>query len=75
MEGITGYVGVILIRDETSETVAWVDFHNFFVSNGLPRIVIVDNGSAFKRILTLMCKLLFITCALVVPDNHRTVIL
>ena len=49
------------------------NFKNSFVPNGLTRLVIVDDWSTFKVLMTALFKLLYITCTTVAPDNHKAI--
>ena len=43
----------------------------FFVPNGLPLLVVIDEGRANKGALLAMCKLLLLDTHVVSPGNHR----
>ena len=73
MEERTGFLDRTPINYETSETVLQADFHNLFVPNRLPHLVIVDDCDTFKGVLKDLQKILSITCMTVAPDNHRSV--
>ena len=70
MEEVTGLVDGADIKDKNSETLYRTTFHHLFTPNGLPGIVIVDNGRDLKGVMTALCKLLYITFTPVYPDNH-----
>ena len=74
IEEVMVFLDAIHIKENMSETVARTTFHQFFVSNILTRIVIVDYGSTFKWVVIALCKLIQITCTLVTPENHILVL-
>ena len=71
LEEITGFADGAPIHKEDSQEIAGTAFTRFFMPNGLPRLVIVDEGSPFKGYLLGMCRLLEIPCTAVSPNNHR----
>ena len=73
MDELCGFVEGAPIAKEDSITIAREAFSRIFIPNGLPRLVIVDDGSPFKGALRAMCKLLSIPCEPVSPQNHRAV--
>lgn len=46
---------------------------HFFVPNGTPHLVVVDDGRPFKGMVIAMCQLLGIPWTAVLLQNHRTV--
>ena len=73
MEELAGFVDGAPILDETSATVARELFLRFFVPNGLPRLVVVDAGSAFAGLVAAVCKILCVLVSTGSPGNHRAI--
>ena len=53
--------------------VARTSLNHLFISNGLLRLVIVDDGKNLKGVVSTICKLLCIACTKVIPENYRSV--
>jgi hypothetical protein len=70
---MTGWADASFLAEVNSRNVATGAFQDFFVPNGLPKMVIYDSGSEFAGILQGMCKLLRIPAEGVAPENHRAI--
>jgi hypothetical protein len=49
-------------------------FSHFFVPNGLPKLVIIDESSKFKGILTAACEAIGIQYYDAPPKSHNAVL-
>ena len=73
MEYITVIVDSAAIKYETSYTVDRTTFHHFFLPNCLPMLLVLCNGGDLGVVVNTLCRLLFIICNLVIPDNNESV--
>lgn len=74
LDNMTGFAAIALIGDATSIEVSKAVFMNFFVPNGLPRMVMIDDGSAFKSVMVAMCEHLGIVYHVVARENHDAIL-
>ena len=51
MKEVAGFFDRSAIKEKTSNMMARTAFHQLFVPNGLPRLMIVDDRSAFKGLV------------------------
>ena len=54
MEEVRGFVDIKPLREEILEAVDRLYFHNLFVLNELPILVIVEGGRNFKRLVVVL---------------------
>jgi hypothetical protein len=50
-----------------------MSFSHFFVPNGLPKLILIDDGSEFKGVLVQMCETLGIQYYVVAPEEHNAI--
>jgi hypothetical protein len=70
---MTGFVSLAFISTVNSEATARMSFSHFFVSNGSPKLILVNDGSDFKGVLAQMCETLGIQYYVVAPEAHNAV--
>lgn len=74
IDGMTGFADAVdLPISVTAESVAVATFAGFFVRNGLPRLIVVDQDGIFKGIFKELYELLGIPVQPVSPENHKAV--
>ena len=71
---LTGYANGALINDETADSVTAAAFQHFFIPFGLPKIVIVDDGSTSADLVKKVCNQLQIRVHAVSKGNHRAIL-
>ena len=71
MEEVKDFLYGASIIQENSEAVSRAVFLSLLLPNRLPRVVIVDYGSAFKGVIKDLWKILYINYTQVVTDNQR----
>ena len=72
--GMTAFAAGAPLVSTTSEEAAKTAFQHFFVTRGLPRLIIIDRGSEFAGYLISMCKLLAIEYYPVTRENHKAIL-
>jgi hypothetical protein len=70
----TGFASTAFISDITSDLVTRLAFAHFFVPNGLPKLIIIDEGSEFKGFLVLVCETLGIQYYVAPAESHNAVL-
>ena len=73
LDVMTGHASGAFLKAVTSTEAAITAFSQFFIVNGLPRLVIIDAGSENARELKCMCETLLIPCHVVSAENHKAV--
>ena len=66
-------MGAVPLPKEDSTTVAQATFASFFITFGLPRLVVVDAGHPMRGTLIVMCKTLGVPHMVVSRGNHRVI--
>ena len=61
------------LKEDTLEAAKMATFGGVFSTNGLPRLVIMDDVRLFKGVLMEMLKPQKLTCMAVAPKNHWAV--
>jgi hypothetical protein len=74
LDNMSGFADIAVLGEVTSESVARTAFTSFFVPNGLPRLVIIDDGSSFKATVVSMCEQLGIVYHAVSRENHDAIL-
>ena len=74
LDTMTGFASAAILKTQTSEAIARACFATFFVPNGLPKLVLLDQGSENKGQLLSMCKTLGIKCHVVAPEDHNGIL-
>ena len=72
--GMTAFAAGAPLASTTSEEAAKTAFQHFFVTRGLPRLIIIDQGSEFAGYLIAMCRLLAIEYYPVTKENHKAIL-
>ena len=62
------------IKEETLETVAQIKFRQFLPTS-LPRVVIMDDGRAFKGVFLALYRIICVTCEAEASENNQVVII
>lgn len=70
----TGFVTTAFMSNIDSDTSARLAFGQFFVPRGMPKLLLLDEGSEFKSVLITMCDRLGINHYVVSPENHDGII-
>ena len=74
LDCMTGFAaGTTLMDEVTSEVLAVKAFTAFFVSYGLPRLIIVDADGLFQSVFVELFRLLHIPVEAVSRENHKAV--
>jgi hypothetical protein len=71
---LTGFASLAFLTRIDSELVTCVVFSHFLCPNGLPKLVILDRGSKFKRMPVTVCKALGIQYHVVAPKDHNVIL-
>ena len=71
---MTGFAGVGPLQSEKAEDGATCAYQHFFITRGLPLLVIIDDGSTFKGYLLRLLGILGIAHYCVTKEKHRAVI-
>ena len=70
----TAFAGVALLQDINSNDVQEAVFAQFFIPNGFPRKVLIDEGSEFKGKLVKLFEFLEIPFEVVSPEEHQGIL-
>jgi hypothetical protein len=70
----TGFASTAFISQINSDLVTRLAFAHFFVPNGLPKLIIIDEGSEFKGFLVLVCETLGIQYYVAPAESHNAVL-
>jgi hypothetical protein len=70
----TGFASTAFVNQIDSDQITRLAFSHFFVPNGLPKLVIVDEGSEFKGVLVTVCETLGIQYYVAPPESHNAVL-
>ena len=70
----TGFASLAFAHDLKSETMAQKCFNNFFVPNGLLRLVLIDPASENKGDVICMCENIGIVHCVVAPKDHDVIL-
>ena len=71
---MTGFVAQAFLREISSKTVAIAAFTSFFSVFGLPKVILIDQGSENAGTLKSMCELLAISYHVVSKENHKAIL-
>lgn len=71
---MTGFAAATFVEALDSETMTRATFTAFFISHGLPRLVIIDAGSEFAGALQVLCGNIGLTHYTVSKGNHKAII-
>jgi hypothetical protein len=71
---MTGFASLAFVSQINSNMMARLAFSHFFVPNGLPKLVLIDEDSAFKGDLMTMCDILGVRYIVVAPEEHNAIL-
>jgi hypothetical protein len=71
---MTGFASMAFVQEITSDLIARLAFSHCFVPNGLPKLIIIDDGSEFKGVLRQACETLGIQYYVACPEAHNAVL-
>jgi hypothetical protein len=71
---LTGFASLAFVLLMTLDAMAGFAFSHFFAPNGLPKLVILDDGSEFKGFLIAMCDQLGMSHCVAPPEVHNSVL-
>ena len=71
---MTGFAAATFVNALDSETMTRAAFTAFFISHGLPRLVIIDSGSEFAGALQTLCQNIGLPNYTVSKGNHKAII-
>ena len=75
IDTLTGFVNSAFMDWTDSETAAKLAYSHFFIPNGIPKMILLDEDSAFKGTLIQMCAILGIRYRAVPPEAHNAVMI
>ena len=70
---MTTFASLAFLTKVDSKTIAVAAFNNFFTQHGLPKLILLDDGSENKGELKAMCELLLIPFHVVSAENHKAI--
>jgi hypothetical protein len=70
---MTGFASLAFLSAVNSEATARMSFSHFFIPNGLPKLVLIDDGSEFKGVMVQMCETLGIQYYVAAPEEHNAI--
>ena len=73
LEEMCGFAAAVPLAKEDSIKKSQATFTSFFISFGLPQLVIVDVGNPMHGLVVVMCKMLGIPHMTVARGNHRAI--
>jgi hypothetical protein len=53
-----GFASLTFLSTINAETTSQMSFSHFFMPNGLPKLILINEGSEFKGVLAEMCETL-----------------
>lgn len=71
---MTGFVSATFVTAVDSETITKAAFTAFFISHGLPKLIIVDAGNEFAGSLTATCASMGLPFYTVSRGNHKAIL-
>jgi hypothetical protein len=74
MCNMTGFASLAFLTELTSDIVARLAFSHIFVPNGLPKLILIDDGSEFKGLLTQMCEAIGVQYYVACPEAHNAIL-
>ena len=74
IEAMTGFATATFVDSLDSETMTKAAFTAFFITHGLPRLVVIDSGSEFAGALQTLCGAIGIPHYTVSKGNHKAII-
>ena len=74
IDAMTGFAAVTFVDALDSETMTRATFTAFFISHGLPKLVIIDSGSEFAGAVLTICQNIGLPTYTVSRGNHKAII-
>lgn len=74
IDAMTGFAAATFVDALDSETMTRAAFTAFFITHGLPRLVIIDSGSEFAGAMQALCQNIGIPHYTVSKGNHKAII-
>jgi hypothetical protein len=71
---MTGFASLAFLSELTSDLIARLAFSHIFVPNGLPKLILIDDGSEFKGLLTQMCEAIGLQYYVACPEAHNAIL-
>jgi hypothetical protein len=71
---MTGFASLAFVSQFDSNMMARLAFSHFFVPNGLPKLVLIDEDSTFKGELMTICDILGVRYLVVAPEEHNAIL-
>jgi hypothetical protein len=70
---LTGFASLAFISQLEAEIAARLIFSHFFITNGLPKVIVINSGGAFKGMLITMCEILGVKYYAAPPEDHNAI--
>ena len=74
LDAMTGFAAATFVESLDAETITRAAFTAFFITHGLPRLVIIDSGSEFAGALITLCQNIQLPHYTVSKGNHKAII-
>ena len=74
VEAMTGFAAAAFVDALDSETMTKAAFTSFFITHGLPKLVIIDSGSEFAGALQTLCGSIGLPHYTVSKENHKAIL-
>ena len=74
IDAMTGFATAAFVEALDSETMTRVAFTAFFITHGLPKLVIIDSGSEFAGAMQTLCGNIGLPNYTVSKENHKAII-
>ena len=74
IDTMTGFAAATFVDSLDSETMTKAAFTAFFITHGLPRLVVIDSGSEFAGALVILCQGIGLPHYTVSKGNHKAII-
>jgi hypothetical protein len=71
---MTGFASPAFLSELTSELVTRLAFSHIFIPNGLPKLILIHDGSKFKGLLIQMCKAIGLQYYVACPEAHSAIL-
>ena len=70
----TGFATAALLPEVNSDVVTRHFFSHLCILNGMPKLILIDQGSQFKGVLSRFCKTLGIRYHVANPEDHNAIL-
>ena len=71
---MTGVASLEFLSELTSDLITHLAFSHMFVPNGLLKLILIDDGSEFKGVLTQMCGAIGLQYYVACPEAHNAIL-